>query len=181
MLVLSVSTVGWVIATRRNDYVGHLLWQGWVPLFVAMIITCAAGMVLDMYVARYEGFAVLAMLIGGQCVRALSILYVDRLREGLPGNVGAIVVSRLSTALHTSNHAMSHLPNTSTDSLVGISSAAPPSTRLVMITLLGVTIPIEIMFLATLRAVGWLRVPAVFLVSSVVIFCVAVRMHLFCT
>lgn len=96
-------------------------------------------------------------------------------RSGLPGNVGSILVSRLSTALHANEYEMDHLPHASTEDLVKTPSAPPPSTRLVMITLIGVTFPIEIAFLATLRAIGWLHVPAIFLIFSVAFFCIAVR------
>lgn len=77
MTVLAAGTGVWVVIIRRNDYVGHLLWQGWLPLFVAMVISCAAGMVLDMYVGRYEGFAVLAMLISGQYAGAPRVLCAE--------------------------------------------------------------------------------------------------------
>ncbi|GJE88059.1 magnesium transporter [Phanerochaete sordida] len=163
MIILAVAAVGWAIVTRRNQYVGALLFLGWLPLFAAMIISCGTGIVLDMFVSRYEGFAILATVI-----------------SGLPGNVGAILVSRLSTALHTSDYALSRLPEVSTDSFARASpSAPPPSTRLVMLTLVLVTFPIEVAFLATLRAVGWLRVPIIFLIFSVAFFCIAVVASLF--
>lgn len=157
LVTLAVAAAGWAIVTRRNKYVGGLLFQGWTPLFAAMIISCGTGIVLDMFVSRYEGFAILATVI-----------------SGLPGNVGSILVSRLSTALHTSDYAANHLPDASTDSFIKQPSAPPPSTRLVMLTLLAVTCPIEIAFLATLRAIGWLRVPVIFLIFSVAFFCIAV-------
>ncbi|EKM56073.1 uncharacterized protein PHACADRAFT_95235 [Phanerochaete carnosa HHB-10118-sp] len=162
IILLAVGAVGWAIVTRRNQYVGSLLFQGWLPLFAAMIISCGTGIVLDMFVSRYEGFAILAMVI-----------------SGLPGNVGSILVSRLSTALHANEYEMDHLPHASTEDLVKTSSAPPPNARLVMITLIGVTFPIEIAFLATLRAVGWLHVPVIFLIFSVIFFCIAVVASLF--
>lgn len=162
MLALVVAAVCWVMITRRNDHVGHLLWQGWLPLFVAMVISCAAGMVLDIYVGQYEGFAVLAILI-----------------SGLPGNVGSIVVSRLSTALHANESLADSLPSTSTDTFVESSSRQAAHSRLVKLTLLAVTFPIEVAFLVTLRAVGWLRVPFVFLIVSVVFFGIAVVLSLY--
>lgn len=77
------------------------------------------------------------------------------------------------------------LPSTSTDDFNTIkpSPSNPPSPRLVMITLCCVTLPIEVAFLATLRALGWLRVPFLFLASSLIFFCIAVspciRFHAF--
>ena len=43
-----------------------------------------------------------------------------------------------------------------------------------MITLLFVTLPIEIMFLIVVRALGWVKLPFVFLVLAIVFFLVAV-------
>ncbi|KAE9405851.1 hypothetical protein BT96DRAFT_955114 [Gymnopus androsaceus JB14] len=100
----------------------YLLKQGWVPLFGAMLISSSTGIVLDLFVSRYEGFALLAIVI-----------------SGLPGSVGSIFISRLSTALHAV--ALSAAPNgnfhpskTSTD----------PSSNLVMMTLIAITIPVTL-------------------------------------
>jgi solute carrier family 41 len=41
--------------------------QGWTPLFGAMIISTATGIILDLFVSRYSGFALLAVLISGGC------------------------------------------------------------------------------------------------------------------
>lgn len=43
-----------------------------------------------------------------------------------------------------------------------------------MITLICVTFPVEIIFLAVLRGFGWLHFPLLFVVFSVVFFCIAV-------
>lgn len=50
-----------------------------------------------------------------------------------------------------------------------------PSPRLVMITLILVTFPVEIIFLSILRALGWLHLPFIFIICSVIFFCIAVR------
>ena len=65
LICLSTAAVGWTILTRRNAPVRHLLLEGWVPLFAAMIISCGTGIVLDLFVSRYDGFALLAAVIGG--------------------------------------------------------------------------------------------------------------------
>ncbi|GJE88039.1 magnesium transporter [Phanerochaete sordida] len=162
LLALLGGAVGWVVVTRRNDCVRHLLWQGWLPLFVAMVISCAAGMILDVYVGRYEGFAILAILI-----------------SGLPGNVGAIVVSRLSTALHASSDGADRLPCASADVFPKAPAMPSSEIRIVMLTLPCVTFPIEVAFLVTLRAVGWLRVTVFFLIVSIGFFCIAVVASLY--
>jgi len=63
LVVLSAISCG--ILTRRNQHVKDLLMQGWSPLFGAMIISSATGIVLDLFVSRYEGFALLAVVISG--------------------------------------------------------------------------------------------------------------------
>lgn len=66
LLLLSAAAVGWTILTQRNRHVKHLLLEGWVPLFAAMIISSGTGIVLDLFVSRYEGFALLAAVISGR-------------------------------------------------------------------------------------------------------------------
>lgn len=156
IIVLFVAAAGWAALTRRNLYVKDLIFEGWSPLFIAMVISCGTGIVLDLFVSRYEGFAILAVVI-----------------SGLPGSVGSIFVSRLSTALHASKNVFLNLP-TSAEDLSRQSSRPQPSPRLVMITLLCVTFPVELVFLGTLRALGWLRLPILFVIFSIVFFCVAV-------
>ena len=87
---------------------------------------------------------------------------------GLPGSVGSIFISRLSTALH----AAALLPSSNTGSRDGKGTSA----RLVMITLFLVTLPVEMIFLAVLHGLGWLRLPIVFTVFSVLFFCCAVSL-----
>ena len=73
IIVLTVAAVGWAIVTRRNRSVSHLLLEGWFPLFAAMIISSGTGIVLDLFVSRYEGFALLAtvmILVFSSFVRA---------------------------------------------------------------------------------------------------------------
>ncbi|KAH7928154.1 hypothetical protein BV22DRAFT_1083496 [Leucogyrophana mollusca] len=149
-ILLVLSSTVCVMIVRRNPHVKNLITQGWAPLFGAMAISSATGIVLDIFATRYQGFPLLAIVI-----------------SGLPGSVGAIFVSRLSTALHTAASATSSKRKQN-----------EPSAKLVMITLLLVTLPIEISFLAALRAFGWLQLPIVFAVASVLFFCCAVATSL---
>lgn len=87
------------------------------------------------------------------------------LSSGLPGSVGSIFVSRLSTALHAA--AIIHPPSS-------VDHTAHPKPRLVMATLLAVCLPIQIIFLATVYAFGWLHLHIVFLVLEVLFFCITV-------
>lgn len=52
--------------TLRNDYVKDLVRLGWTPLFAAMTISSATGVVLERCVSRYEGFAILAVAMTGR-------------------------------------------------------------------------------------------------------------------
>ncbi|KAG2073486.1 hypothetical protein BDR04DRAFT_1050215 [Suillus decipiens] len=133
-----------VFLVRRNSSVKDLIYQGWVPLFGAMVISCATGIVLDIFVSRYQGFPLLAIVI-----------------SGLPGSVGSIFISRLSTALHAASTNASLHKN-------------EPSPKLVMITFIVITIPIVILFLCILRASGWLKFSIIFAILSVLIFCCAI-------
>ncbi|KAF8823701.1 hypothetical protein HHX47_DHR9000087 [Lentinula edodes] len=132
-------------ATYRNLYVKDLIKQGWVPLFGAMIISSTTGIVLDLFVSRYEGFALLAVVI-----------------SGLPGSVGSIFISRLSTTLHAV--ALSAAPS---GTFRLSKNAAEPSSNLVMIVLILITIPVEIIFLSVLHGLGWLHPPFLFIAFSV--------------
>lgn len=60
------------------------------------------------------------------------------------------------------------LPSTSSDR--GGDAHLHPSPRLVMTTLLLVSLPIEIIFLATVHAFGWLDLPFIFMLFQVIFF-----------
>ena len=64
-IALVLSSTGCGILTYRNRTVRPLMTQGWSPLFGAMVISSLTGLVLDMFVSRYEGFALLAVVISG--------------------------------------------------------------------------------------------------------------------
>ncbi|KAF9239130.1 hypothetical protein BU15DRAFT_88139 [Melanogaster broomeanus] len=138
---------------------------GWTPLFGAMVISSATGIVLDTFASRYPGFPLLAIVISGEQV-SLGSTTCHSVLPGLPGSVGSIFVSRLSTSLHASKSQASY------------SKIDEPSSRMVMITLLLVTLPVEIVFLAILRAFGWLKLPITFAIFSVFFFCCAVSVSL---
>lgn len=144
-----------------------LITQGWSPLFGAMVISCGTGIVLDLFANR-EGFPILAIIIGGlfSPFSDAKELCSYTVLPGLPGSVGSIFVSRLSTALHAA--ALLPSPN------ISESRKDNPNPKLVMTTLLLITIPLEVMFLATLHWFGWLRLSLLFAVFSVIFFCLAV-------
>ncbi|KAI0078969.1 hypothetical protein K474DRAFT_1738766 [Panus rudis PR-1116 ss-1] len=161
IILLSLGAVGWIFVTRRNPFVKDLLKDGWIPLFAAMIISSGTGIVLDTFVSRYEGFALLAVVI-----------------SGLPGSAGSIFVSRLSTALHAAALSHTSLPVSTDDFAEQKHPKHNPSSKLVMITLLCVTFPVELVFLSVLRALGWLHFPLTFVLFSILFFCIAVTASL---
>ena len=65
VIILVAAAGGWAVVTHRNEHVKHLLKEGWSPLFVAMAISSGTGIVLDTFVERYSGFALLAVVIAG--------------------------------------------------------------------------------------------------------------------
>jgi solute carrier family 41 len=68
---------------------------------------------------------------------------------GLPGAAGSILFSRLSTSLHAAERLLHYgLPSHS-------SKFPEPSPRLTILTLLIVTIPVEIIFLTILDIFGY--------------------------
>jgi solute carrier family 41 len=84
LLGLVIACVTCFIVTYRNAYVRELLSSGWIPLLIAMFISSGAGLVLDAFVQKYQGFALLTPVA-----------------TGLPGACSAIFVSRISTTLHS--------------------------------------------------------------------------------
>ncbi|KAI0317479.1 hypothetical protein OF83DRAFT_1171950 [Amylostereum chailletii] len=161
ILVLVLSAVGCAIVTRRNAHISHLLTEGWLPLFGAMVITSASGIVLDVFVSRYEGYAQLAIAIGG-----------------LPGGTGSILVSRLSTSLHAAASTVTHMHPTDSEMTLFPPRSHGPSPRLVMLTLFLVAIPVEIVFLSTSWALGWLQTPFVFAALALIFLCLAIAISL---
>jgi hypothetical protein len=66
VLLITALAVCAGVLVRRNEHVRGLLFQGWTPLFGAMIISSGTGIVLDVFVSRYRGFALLAIVISGK-------------------------------------------------------------------------------------------------------------------
>lgn len=183
-LLVILIALSCLVSTRKNPHVRKLVGQGWTPLFGAMIISSGTGIVLDLFVSRYEGFALLAVVI-----------------SGLPGSVGSIFVSRLSTKLHKEqvevalSAGIRSTPRVTQEEEEDPDSDSPrpeenthlnhprkessPKPTLVMLTLLITTVPIEFIFLSLLRLLGWLHLPLLFVGFSLIFFCCAVTISLF--
>ena len=65
ILLILVSSILCGIATYQIPSVRPLMTQGWTPLFISMIIKCGTGIVLDLFVNRYDGYGLLAVAICG--------------------------------------------------------------------------------------------------------------------
>ena len=81
VLILLVPLFGYMV--WKNKHMQDLLFVGWVPILIAMVISSLAGVVLERYVGEYKGVALLTPVL-----------------IGLSGNLGSIYASRISTSLH---------------------------------------------------------------------------------
>ncbi|XP_059488796.1 solute carrier family 41 member 1-like isoform X2 [Neocloeon triangulifer] len=73
----------WVWIAKKNKYTHEVLYTGWTPVVIAMMISSSGGFILEGMVARFEGFAVFQPVI-----------------NGVGGNLVAVHASRISTSLH---------------------------------------------------------------------------------
>ncbi|KAJ3108857.1 hypothetical protein HDU97_010129 [Phlyctochytrium planicorne] len=73
----------WVYLVLRNEYVRDVLNTGWSPLLAAMSISSFGGLVLEKFIEKFIGLAVLIPVMNGIC-----------------GNLACIYASRISTWLH---------------------------------------------------------------------------------
>ncbi|EUC66044.1 divalent cation transporter [Rhizoctonia solani AG-3 Rhs1AP] len=130
---------------RHLTFSRPLIRDGWSPLVVAMAIESGTGLVLDWYVGRYRGFGMLAVVM-----------------TSLPGSVGAVFVSRLSTELHQSEN---NLRSKSPDG---------ENPKLVSFTLFAVGFPVLLSYLLFVWGAGWLPLPIGFVGLFVAIFGITV-------
>ena len=67
-LAIGVVVIWAIVCTYvvlQNEHVKPLLKEGWTPLLASMVITSASGIVLDLFVDRYDGYGLLAVAFGG--------------------------------------------------------------------------------------------------------------------
>lgn len=163
-----------LVATLRNPLVRPIIAQGWTPLFGAMAISSGAGIVLDKFVSLYDSFGMLSVVVGG-----------------IPGSVGSVYISRLSTTLHAMKHIHhepcapiataggDRSPRVRSSSIVSHASVnevatSDPRPFVTAMSLFLVTFPVLIIFLVTAYGIGWLTLPVLFLLFFALIFCVTV-------
>ncbi|KAF8589695.1 hypothetical protein K439DRAFT_1612498 [Ramaria rubella] len=140
-----------IILTLRNQHARPLIFLGWTPLLGAMVISSGAGFVLEQFVNQYDGFGLLSIVVGG-----------------LPGAVGSVHVSRLSTYLHAS----------ASKSFIDEKSTHDSRTTVTLTTLFLVTLPVSGLFLACLHLSGWMKLSFIFVAVFTVFFCLTVAMSL---
>lgn len=116
-------------------------------------------MVLEKFVKKYEGFGLMAVII-----------------SGLPGSVGAVYISRLSTLLHASDD----LPKRTPHSRLEFMKAPPAGSRgsLTGTTLFAVSLPVMLTFLAFVYGTGWMDLPLLFVGAFIGFFCLSTAIAL---
>ncbi|RKP33167.1 putative solute carrier family 41 member 1, partial [Dimargaris cristalligena] len=82
-VIMVCSLPAWFWLIRKNELVRDTMLDGWVPILLAMAISSLAGLVLERYIDRYAGMAVLVPVL-----------------NGVSGNLCCVFASRISTALH---------------------------------------------------------------------------------
>lgn len=65
LLVMFGSIPFFGISVWRNKHVKDLLFSGWTPIIVAMLISSGAGLVLERYVEQFKGLAMLTPILCG--------------------------------------------------------------------------------------------------------------------
>ncbi|XP_076224583.1 solute carrier family 41 member 1-like isoform X2 [Nomia melanderi] len=73
----------WVWIAKKNKYTNDVLYSGWTPVMIAMLISCCGGLILEFMVSRFKNLTVFQPVI-----------------NGVGGNLVAVQASRISTALH---------------------------------------------------------------------------------
>lgn len=174
LLALLATFLFCLVTTLHNPLVRPIIAQGWTPLFGAMAISAGAGLVLDKFVSRYDSFGLLSVVVGG-----------------LPGSVGSIYISRLSTTLHAIIHSYHEprvpvaitrgddSPRARSSSVVSHGSinevaTSDPRPFVTATALFLVTLPVLVVFLVISYAVGWLTLPVLFVLFFSFVFCTTV-------
>lgn len=75
----------WAFLSYKNDLVRQVLYTGWTPVILAVVITSAGGYVLEFSITKFPGLAVFQPVI-----------------NGVAGNLVAVQASRISTYFHRS-------------------------------------------------------------------------------
>lgn len=68
LLIMFGSIPFFGISVWRNPHVKSLLFSGWTPIIVAMLISSGAGLVLERYVEQFKGLAMLTPILCGTVI-----------------------------------------------------------------------------------------------------------------
>ncbi|KAF9521156.1 hypothetical protein BS47DRAFT_1404739 [Hydnum rufescens UP504] len=154
ILLAAITFSLFVFISLRNEFARPLIKSGWTPLIWAMTISSGTGLVLDKFVTRWEGFGALSVVIGG-----------------LPGSIGSVFVSRISTRLHANPLAgQEGRPWTDNEKAnMWVTSSS----------LFFVGLPVLSSYLAFVLLAGWLKVPLSFVPIFMAGFCLNVTISLY--
>lgn len=83
LLAFLAITPIWIYVARQNAYTKVVVYDGWIPVISAMLISSIGGIILERSVEQFPGLAAFQPVI-----------------NGVGGNLAAIQASRLSTVLH---------------------------------------------------------------------------------
>lgn len=166
--------------TIGNPRIKGLLREGWTPLLGAMVISSGTGMILDTFVSRYRDYAMVSIA-----------------QDGIPGSVGSVYISRLSTALHEEQEYNEHqrgdghdhhpMPSWSASlakMLFGpkdrateraVKEARPRVSGAALFT---ATVPVLIIFIIISYATHWVDLPPLWAFGFILFFELAVSDHL---
>ncbi|XP_064399874.1 solute carrier family 41 member 1-like isoform X2 [Halichondria panicea] len=129
----------WMAFAYRNTSTRAVLFIGWVPVIVAMLISSSGGWVLSFAVNKWKGIAVYSPII-----------------NGVGGNLAAVQASRISTSLHQTAHSPGQ-PLTSDLQYKGPCSSFFSKQNIHARTariLISLVIPGSIVFLSVIQLVG---------------------------
>lgn len=83
----------WGYLSYKNSYVKQVLYSGWIPVIMAVVITSVGGYILELSVSEFEGITIFQPVI-----------------NGVAGNLVAVQASRISTYFHKNSDKLGSLP-----------------------------------------------------------------------
>lgn len=84
----------WVFKAYVNEYTRDNLSTGWIPIFVAVLLSTASGFILDFAAHDFNTYSTFQPVM-----------------NGVGGNIAAIHASRMSTHLHMSGSGLGTIPD----------------------------------------------------------------------
>lgn len=83
----------WAYMSFKNPFVKQVLYSGWIPVILAVVITSAGGYILEFSVSQFKGIAIFQPVI-----------------NGVAGNLVAVQASRISTYFHKNSQRLGSRP-----------------------------------------------------------------------